>query len=225
MKRLVVTLAVTLVAVSSSAAIQYEFVQKNTTADTVEPVTDPHRRHRRRRSLARRFSLRKSLPPGTRRFDGRVTRCCSSTRWEWYTEVNTTSVGTALASSNIRITNLKSSIEMRDDRPVIAGYATEHTRLTITHDISVTMKSIRSSSTCGPKSTRGRRRSFEVSVMSFLSALRTGNPDRQVARRRDDAGEGFALRQTVTTRAVADLRRGGRRSRHRRRARWCARCG
>src|SRR5688572_32876276 len=40
MKTLLVTVALTLVAVSSSAAIQYEFVQKNTSADPVEPVTD-----------------------------------------------------------------------------------------------------------------------------------------------------------------------------------------
>ena len=40
MKRLLVSVALTLVAVSASAAIQYEFVQKNTSADPVEPVTD-----------------------------------------------------------------------------------------------------------------------------------------------------------------------------------------
>ena len=40
MKRLLVTLAVAFVAVSASAAIQYEFVQKNTSGDAVEPLSD-----------------------------------------------------------------------------------------------------------------------------------------------------------------------------------------
>ena len=40
MKTLLVTLALMLVAVSSSAAIHYDFVQKNTSPDPVEPVRE-----------------------------------------------------------------------------------------------------------------------------------------------------------------------------------------
>jgi hypothetical protein len=210
MKRLLVTLAVTLVAVSSSAAIQYEFVQKNTSAESVDPVTDLTARAIIDGERSRVDFLGGNLyPPGTYvvSTDGSRRLTFVDPLKEWYTEVNTTSVATALGSSNIRITNLKSSIEMRDDRPVIAGHPTEHSHLTITYDIAVTLRSIPLKQHVRTEVDTWSTAQFPaVTAMSFLSGMRTGNPEIDKLLDVETARvAGFPLRQTVTTRAVADL--------------------
>ncbi|HEY0371107.1 MAG TPA: hypothetical protein VGD79_03860, partial [Thermoanaerobaculia bacterium] len=126
---------------------------------------------------------------------------------QWFTEVNTASVATALGAGNIKISNLKSSVETRDDRPVIAGYPTEHTRLTITYDIAVTMKSIPLKQHIKTEVDTWATGQFpSPTAMAFLSGMRTGNVE--LDRLLDVEStrlQGFALRQIVTTRAEADL--------------------
>ena len=210
MKRLLVTAALVLVAVSSSAAIQYEFVQKNTTADSVEPVTDLTARAVVDGDRSRVDFIGGNLyPPGTYvvSTDGSRRLTFVDPLKKWYTEVNTASVATALAASNIRISNLKSTLENRDDRPVIAGHPTEHSRLIITYDISVTMKSIPLKQHVRTEIDTWSTTQFPTaSAMSFLSGLRTGNPEiDKLLDVETTRVKGFPLRQTVTTRAVADL--------------------
>lgn len=211
MKRLLVTVALTLIAVSSSAAIQYDFVQKNTSADPVDPVTDLTARATIDGERLRIDFIGGNLyPPGTYvvSTDGSRKLTFVDPLKEWYTEVNTASVATSLGSSSIRIANLKSTMETRDDRPVIAGYPTEHTRLTITYEISVTVKSIPLKQHVRTEVDTWATTQFPaVSAMSFLSGMRTGNPE--IDRLLDvetTRVQGFPLRQTVTTRAVADVR-------------------
>ena len=210
MKRLLVTLAVLVVAVSSSAAIQYEFVQKNTSADLVEPLSDLTARAVIDGERSRIDFVGGNLyPPGTYvvSTDGSRRLIFVDPVKEWFTEVNTATVATALGTSNIRITNLKTSIEKRDDRPIIAGYATDHTRLTITYDIAVTVKSIPLKQHVRTEVDTWATQQFpSASATSFLSGMRTGNPE--IDRLLDMEAtqlKGFPLRQTVTTRAVADL--------------------
>jgi hypothetical protein len=210
MKRLLVTVALTFAAVSASAAIQYEFVQKNTTADTVEPVTDLTARAVIDGDRSRVDFIGGNLyPPGTYvvSMDGSRRLLFVDPTKQWYTEVNTASVATALGSGNIHISNLKSTVETRDDRPVIAGYPTEHSRLIITYDVSVTMKSIPLKQHVRTEVDTWATLQFPaVSAMSFLSGMRTGNPEVDKLLDVETAHvQGFPLRQTVTTRAVADL--------------------
>lgn len=210
MKRLLVTVALTFAAVSASAAIQYEFVQKNTTADAVEPVTDLTARAVIDGDRSRVDFVGGNLyPPGTYVIstDGsRRLQFVDPTK-QWYTEVNTASVATALGAGNIRISNLKSTVETRDDRPVIAGYPTEHSRLTITYDIAVTIKSIPLKQHVRTEVDTWSTMQFPaLSAMSFLSGMRTGNPEiDKLLEVETTRMQGFPLRQTVTTRAVADL--------------------
>ena len=210
MKKLLVALAVLLLALPSSAAIQYEFVQKNTSADAVLPVTDLTARAVVDGDRSRvDFVGGNVYPPGTYVIstDGSRTLQFIDPTKKWYTEVNTASVATALGTSSIRVTNLKSAMEMRDDRPVIAGYPTEHSRLTITYDISVTMKSIVLKQHVRTEIDTWATPQFPaVSPMSFLSGLRTGNPEiDKLLDVETTRVAGFPLRQTVTTRTVADL--------------------
>ena len=211
MKRLLVTLAITLAAVSSSAAIQYEFVQKNTSADAVEPVTDLTGRAVVDGERSRVEFIGGNLsPPGPYMIstDGSRRMVFVDPTKQWFTEVNTASMATALGASNIRISNLKSTVETRDDRPVIAGYPTEHSRLTITYDISVTLKNIPVKQHVKTEVDTWSTMQFPaVSAMSFLSGLRTGNAeiDKLLDMEASARLRGFPLRQTVTTRATADL--------------------
>lgn len=210
MKKLLVPLAVLFLALPISAAIQYEFVQKNTNGDAVQPVTDLTARATVDGERSRVDFLGGNLyPPGTYvvTTDGSRRLLFVDPTKEWFTEVNTTSVATTLGTSNIRITNLKSSLDTLDDRPVIAGYPTEHSRLTITYDIAVTVKSIPLKQHVRTEiDTWSTPQIPAVSTMSYLSGMRTGNPEiDQLLDLETTRTKGFALRQTVTTRTMADL--------------------
>ena len=210
MKKLLVSLAVLLLAFPVSAAIQYEFVRKNTAADAALPVTELTARAVIDGERSRVDFIGGNLyPPGTYvvTTDGSRRLLFVDPTRQWYTEVNTSSVATTLATSHIRITNLKSSLETIDDRPVIAGYPTEHSRLTITYDIAVMMKSIPLKQHVKTEVDTWSTPQFPAaSTMSFLSGMRTGNPEiDKLLDLETTRVKGFPLRQTVTTRTVADL--------------------
>jgi hypothetical protein len=210
MKRLLVTVALTLVAFSSSAAIQYEFVQKNTSADPIDPVSEMSARAIVDGERSRIDFLGGNLyPPGTYvvSTDGSRRLLFVDPLKEWFTEINTASVATALGASNIKISNLKSSLERRDDRPIIAGLPTEHTRLTMTYDISVTVKAIPLKQHVRTEVDTWTTQQYAATpAASFLSTLRTGNPEiDRLLEVETTQVTGFPLRQTVTTRTVADI--------------------
>jgi hypothetical protein len=210
MKTLLVTVALALVAVSSNAAIQYEFTQKNTTAASVEPVTDLSARAIVDGDKSRVDFLGGTLyPPGTYVISSDASRRLTfvDPAKQWYTEFDTASVASALGTSNIRISNFKSSLETRDDRPVIAGHVTEHSRLSMRYDITVTVKGLPLMQHVETEVDTWATTDFAAQHAStFLSSMRTGNPD--IDRLLDVESlklKGFPLRQTVTTRAVANL--------------------
>jgi hypothetical protein len=210
MKTLLVTVALAFVTVSSSAAIQYEFTQKNSTAAAVEPVTDLTARAMVDGDKTRVDFLGGTLyPPGTYVISTDASRrlLFVDPSKQWFTEIDTASVATALGASSIRISNFKSSFENREDRPVIAGHATDHTRLSLRYDITVTVKAMPLTQHVQTDVDTWATSDYSAqSGSSFLSTLRTGNPD--IDRLLDAEAlklKGFPLRQTVTTRAMADL--------------------
>jgi hypothetical protein len=56
-----------------------------------------------------------------------------------YTEVNTLGIASAIGTSNIVLSNIQSSVTRLEDGRVIAGIPTDHYRLTMTYDITVTL--------------------------------------------------------------------------------------
>jgi hypothetical protein len=208
MKTLLVTAA--LFAFPALGAVQYEFVQKNTTPDAVNPTTELTARATVDGERSRIDFVGGTLyPPGTYVLstDGQRRLLFVDPAKEWFTEVNTTSFATAIGSSNIRITNVKSSLETKDDRPLIAGLATEHTRLTLTYDISVTVKSLPLKQHVRTEIDTWSTPHFAAAAASsFTSALRTGNPEIDAVLDIETTKvRGFPLRQSVTTRTIADL--------------------
>lgn len=210
MKRLLLTLAVALVSVSSSAAIQYEFTQKSTVSDSVEPVADLTARAIVDGERSRIDFLGGTVyPPGTYvvSTDGSRKLRFVDPQNEWFTEVDTATLATSLGASSIKITNLKSEMEPKDDQPVIAGFPTQHTRLTVTYDITVTKKSIPLKQHVRTEIDTWSTPRFQATgASSFLSGIRTGNPDiDNLLEVELQQAKGFPLRQTVTTRTIADL--------------------
>lgn len=210
MKRLLFVVALVLLPLSASAAIQYEFTQKNTTSSGADPIAELTARAVIDGERSRIDFLGGTLyPPGTYVISTDASRRLTfvDPGKEWFTEYNTAGVASALASTNIRITNFKSSFERKNDRPMIAGIPTEHTRITMSYDISVTIRSIPLTQHVRTEiDTWSTNQYAASSASSFLTSIRTGNVD--IDRLLDVEAmklSGFPLRQTVTTRAVADL--------------------
>ena len=146
MKKLLVSLALALaVATPSFAAIQYDFVQKNTSDDTVVPSRDLTGRATVDGERLRVEFLSGNLyPAGTYAVSSDASRHLFfvDPSKEWYTEVNTAGIATALGTSNIEIANLKSKTEILADKPKIAGYDTTHHRVTLNYEMTVIMRGI-----------------------------------------------------------------------------------
>ena len=206
MKRLLVTVAL---ALPAFAGVQYDFSQKNTSEDTVAPITDMSARAVIDGERSRVDFLAGNLyPPGTYVIstDGSRRLYFVDPTSKSYTEFNTAGVATALATSNIKIENLKSSTDLRDDRPMIAGIPSDHTLLTIAYDITVTMKAIPlTQHVTTTIDTWSTTRFGEVGGSELTNALRTGNPEIDSLLESEATKiKGFPLRQIVTTRTSVD---------------------
>src|SRR5215210_6393575 len=110
MKRLLIALALASITVPSFAALQYEFMLKNTSDDAAKQSSDMTGRATIDGFRSRIEFLSGNLyPPNTY-----VLSTDASGRLyfidpakQWYTEVNTAGIATALGASNIKISNLK----------------------------------------------------------------------------------------------------------------------
>ena len=211
MKRLLVTLALALIAVPSFAAIQYEFMLKNTSDDAAKPSSDMTGRATIDGFRSRVEFLSGTLyPPNTYVVStdstGRLYFVDPSK--QWFTEINTAGIATALGASNIKIENIKSNVESLPDRTVIAGIPTDHSRLTISYDITVLMKSIPVTQHVTTEIDSWTTMKFGDVPQSFLTrgTSRTGNADLDRLLDNQTAKiSGFPLRQLVTTRTKYDI--------------------
>lgn len=208
MKRLMVTVALAMFAIPAFAAIEYDFVLKNQSDDSVKPVTDLTARAIIDGTRSRVDFLAGNLyPPGTY-----VVSSDDSQRLyfvdpakQWYTEFNTSHAATTLGASNIRIDNLKSDVKRLGDRQTIAGIDAEHYRLTMSYDITVTMRNIPLRQHVTTDIDRWVTTQFTTTDLFGTTSMRTGNPMiDQVIDAETGKIPGFAMRQTVTTRTNFD---------------------
>ncbi len=122
-----------------------------------------------------------------------------------FADVNAAAVATALGSTQISITNKKVSTTEMPDHPVIAGIPTDHYRLTLDYDISLTFGNTPLVQTIHTIIDRWTTMSLGDVGETFLSsgAVRTGNPDLDDLIATESAkGKGFPLKQTIRTTAV-----------------------
>ena len=125
------------------AAIQYEFVQTSRSDSDSRPAMDLSARAVIDGQRSRvDFLSGNAYPPGTYvvSSDGARKLRFVDPSQKTYTEVNTATIASAIGMSNIVIGNLKSEVMKLDDQPVIAGIPTDHYRLVLTFDITVTLK-------------------------------------------------------------------------------------
>ena len=211
MRKLLLTVALALVvAIPASAAIQYDFMQKNTSDDPVTPTTDLTARAFVDGDSTRVDFISGTIyPPGTYVLtsDAFKRMFFVDPLNQWYTEVNAAGIASALGAAGIKISNFKTSTETLPDRPVIAGIETEHHRVTMTYDITVVMKSIPLTQQVKTEIDSWSTQKFGTLRNDFISrGLRTGDPDldklldSEVSR-----VTGFPMRQLVTTRTKYDL--------------------
>lgn len=209
MKTLLVTVALAFVTVPSVAAIQYDFIQKNSTGDLVAPMTEmtaraivdgPHSRIE--------FLSGNVYPPGTYVISTENARRLFfiDPVKQWYTEVNTAGLATTLASSNIKIDNLKTNSELLKDRQTIAGIEAQHHRVTLEYDLTLTVKAIALRQHIRTEIDSWTTEQFgPLSRGFFQDSLQTGNPELdQVLAAETAKVTGFPLRHVVTIRTSYD---------------------
>lgn len=117
-----------------------------------------------------------------------------------YTEFNTANVAAVIGSKKIEITNMQSNVENLDDHPMIAGTPTNHYRLTINYDMSITFGTMPLKQTVRTIIDKWTTVAFGDVNETFLaaSAVRTGNAMiDQVIDLEATKIKGFPLKQTV----------------------------
>lgn len=209
MKRLLVAVALALVAVPTFAGIQYDFTQKHTSDDIVTPTRDLAGRATVDGARSRVDFLSGNLyPPGTYVVsnDGSRRLFFVDPSNKWYTEINTSGFATALGASGIKISNPRSEMETRDDSAKIAGLDAKHQRLNISFDISVVMKGIPLRQHASIEIDSWTTAKFDSSDLGLIDAMHTGNPEiDQILEAESVKIKGFPLRRTVTIRMTSEL--------------------
>lgn len=203
MRKLIVTAALACIALPAFAALEYEFVQKNTSDDSQRPATDLTARatidgHRTRVD----FLGGNTYPPGTYvvSTDGSQRLYFVDPAKQWYTEFDASSAATALGASSIKIENLVSDVKKVSDNETVAGIEASRYRLTMSYDITVIMRKIPLKQRVQTEIDRWVTTRFGETDAYTASAMRTGNPqiDELIATESNRI-PGFVLRQKVTT--------------------------
>ena len=140
MKRIVLGVALFLVAHAAFGALQYEFIQTSRSdADGAQPMEMSAKAIIDGARSRVDFISGNAYPPGTYvvSTDGaRKLRFVDPTQ-KSYTEVNTMTIASAIGMSNIKIENQTSAVQKLEDQQQIAGLPADHYRLTLTFDITV----------------------------------------------------------------------------------------
>jgi hypothetical protein len=208
MKRLLIVAAVlALSAMPSFAALQYDFVQKNVTEDPLNPQTDL-------KGMATIDGQRSRIdfvsgdvyPPGTYVIsrDGARQLVFVDPAHNSYMEYNTAGAVSSIGASNIKISNLKDKLEIPGDSQIIAGIKGDHYRLTLTYDITITLRGLPLTQGVSTTIDAWTTTQFgDVGPTALNSAMQTGNAEIDKLLEREASGiKGFPLRQLVTIRTT-----------------------
>jgi hypothetical protein len=207
MKTLLVTIALALVTLPSVAAVQYDFMQKNSTGDVVAPTTEMSARAIVEGDRSRiEFLSGNVYPPGTYVIstEGARRLFFVDPVKQWYTEVNTSGLATTLASSNIKVENLRTNTEELKDNQRIAGIDTKHSRITLEYDLTLTVKAISLRQHVKTEIDSWTTDRFGALNQGwFQDGLQTGNPELdKVLSAETSKVAGFPLRHVVTIRTA-----------------------
>jgi hypothetical protein len=214
MKKNMLALTLALVALgvvqTASAAVTYEFhqvshsdIDENAPAELVGRATIDGDRSRVD------FLSGDAYPPGTYvvSTNGSRTLVFVDPTRKSYTEFNTANVAAVIGSKKIDITNLASNVENLDDHPMIAGTPTNHYRLTISYDMTITFGAMPLKQSVRTVIEKWTTVAFGDVNETFLasSAIRTGNAkiDEMIDLEATKI-KGFPLKQTVQVLTTTD---------------------
>jgi len=127
-----------------------------------------------------------------------------------YAEVNAGGVAASLGASKITVDNLTQALSKLDDHPVIAGVPTDHYRLNLGYDITLTMGTIVLKQVVRTTIDKWTTVIFGDVAESFLAntGIRTGNPKLdEIITLETTKIKGFPLRETMET-TTTDARYG-----------------
>jgi hypothetical protein len=190
-------------AIPAYAAIEYDFSQRTTHEGAVIPSTELMGRAVLDGDKSRiDFTGGDVYPAGTYMvsIDGSRRLYFVDPEKKWFTEVNTSTISTAVAASNIDIANLKTELEKVGEKEIVAGVATDHYRMTITYDITVPWGSMPLKQSVRTVINTWTTDKFgDVAQLAFNNSVPTGNPqiDKMVETETKRL-HGLPMRQSVT---------------------------
>ncbi len=183
MKNVWVGIAVLLAAFSAFGGVQYDFMQRS--QSEIETIPSNELTGRAiidgDRSRVDFISSNNSYPVGAYVIstNGSRTLTYVDPLMKSYTEVNAAAVAAAIGTSNIKVANLKSDVVKLDDHPVIAGISTDHYHMTISYDMTVTIRSKALSQSVRTEVDKWTTVALGDVSETFLSnsGVHTGNPE------------------------------------------------
>ncbi len=193
---------------TASAAIQYEFRQ--TTASDLEsiPSTDCTGRAIIEGDHSRvEFISGNTYPAGTYIIatNGSRTMTFVDPSKKSFVEVNAASVATSIGSRKITVANKKIDVTKMADQTTIAGFPTDHYRMTMSYDITVAFGNLPLTQTVKTTIDKWTTTAFGDVGDTFLAsgALKTGNPDLDELMSAENTNiKGFALKQIVNVTTI-----------------------
>lgn len=202
MRRVWLGVALTLVAHAAFGAVQYEFIQTSRSdADGAAPMDISGRAVIDGDRSRVDFVTGNAYPPGTWMLstDGARKLQFVDPVQKSFTEVNTLTIASAIGTSSIKIDNLVPSVTKLDDRRTFAGIPTEHYRLTLTFDITVTLRNIPLKQSVRAEIDKWTTVRFgEIADTFGANPVQTGNAEvDQLIAAETGKIRGFPLRQTI----------------------------
>jgi hypothetical protein len=201
-----VMVALLLTGHAAFAAVQYDYFQTSRAEGDERPADFNARAFIDGQRSRIEFISGNTYPPGTYMIstDGARRLLFVDPTQKLYTEVNTLGIASTIGTSNIVVSNLQSSVTRLDDGRVIAGIPTDHYRLAMTYDITVTFHDMplkQSVRTVIDKWTTVRF--GDVADVAFGNPAQTGNAkiDELISAETTKI-KGFPLRQTVSVTTI-----------------------
>jgi hypothetical protein len=205
---LFIVVLVVATAPSAAAAIQYEFRQTTTSDLESIPSTDCAGRAIIDGDRSRvEFLSGNAYPVGTYIITTNGSRNLTfvDPSRKSFVEVNGASVTSAIGARKITITNKKTDLTKMPDQTTVAGFPTEHYRLVMSYDITVSFGNLPLTQTVKTTIDKWTTTAFGEVGDTFLAsgALHTGNPDLDDLVAAENSNiKGLALRQVVNVTTI-----------------------
>jgi hypothetical protein len=188
---------------SAFGAVQYDFHQvSRSDSSSIPPTEFTARAFIDGESSRVEFLAGNAYPPGTYVIstNGSRTLTFVDPGLKSYTELSTSSVAASIGTSNITVENPRYDFAKLEDSPIIAGIPTDHYRLTISYDITVSFGTMPLKQQVRTIIDKWTTVQFGDIAESYLASggIRTGNLELDAILDAETTRiKGFPLKQTI----------------------------